>query len=296
MAHQLWASPITGYRRKGTRLAELRSLLGSGITAHAILEPLQSCPADALATEMAEMLRRKEFDVAGVQSQRDGPVIGFVMTETLKGGAVRDYVKPLTADDLMSDSTMLPSVLSVLKGRQRAFVLIGPNVRGIVTRADLNKPPVRVYLFGLISLLEMHLGFWIRAGYGEDGWQDQLNGQRLDEARKLQAKRRERHHEASLAECLQFCDKRDLVLARDDLRGSMGLEPKASACGLLRRAEDLRNVLAHSQQDLAEGTSWQEVIDLVEWVETVVQTSDESVEQKIKESAKLDEDGFWASA
>jgi len=296
MGYQLWASPITGYRRNGTRLAELRSLLGSGITARAILEPLQSCPAAAAADEMADILQRRSFDVAGVQSQRDGPVIGFVERETLKGGVVRHHIKPLTADQLISDATALPSVLSVLKARQHAFVLIGPSVEGIVTRTDLNKPPVRVYLFGLISLLEMHLGFWVKDGYGEDAWREKLKAGRLKAARKLQADRRKRHQEASLAECLQFCDKRDLVLVRNDLRGNMGFGATARARGLLQRAEDLRNVLAHSQQDLVQGSSWQEVIELVEWVETVVHTSDESVEQKIRNSAKRGEDGLWASA
>lgn len=44
------------------------------------------------------------------------------------------------------------------------------NGKGIVTFADLNKPPVRVYLFGLVSLLEVHLRFWIRTAYSDGSW------------------------------------------------------------------------------------------------------------------------------
>lgn len=88
MRHRLWVSPITGFRRKGARLAESRRLLGSGITAHAVLEPVQSCPADAPAAEMADMLRQRDFDLAGVQSLRGGPVIGYVARETLIRGLV----------------------------------------------------------------------------------------------------------------------------------------------------------------------------------------------------------------
>src|SRR5688572_29888621 len=128
MGHELWTSPITGYRRRGTRLAELRSLLGSGIAAHAILEPLQSCPAEALASEMAQALAQRDFDIAGVQSERTSPVIGYVARESLKNGVVRDHLRPLTADLLISDSTPLPTLLSVLKGRPHGFVLIGPHV------------------------------------------------------------------------------------------------------------------------------------------------------------------------
>src|SRR3989442_1622063 len=184
MGHQLWTSPITGYRRRGTRLAELRSLLGSGITAHAILEPLQSCSEAAPAAEIARILGQRDFDVAGVQSKRDGPVIGFVAREALRTGTVKDHLQALTAEQLISDATPLPSVLAVLKVRPHSFVLIGPEVRGIVTRADLNKPPVRVYLFALISLLEIHLTFWVKAVYGEDSWHAQLKATRMEAAIK----------------------------------------------------------------------------------------------------------------
>src|SRR5882672_5557890 len=137
MGHQLWTSPITGYRRRGTRLAELRSLLGSGITAHAILEPLQSCPADAPAAEMSGILAHRDFDVAGVQSEKGAAVIGFVAREDLRSGTVKDHMQPMTALWLMSDSTPLPSVLAALRKQPRSFVLIGPDVRGIVSRTDL---------------------------------------------------------------------------------------------------------------------------------------------------------------
>src|SRR5437870_1096927 len=100
MARELWTSPITGYRRKGTRLAELRSTL-AGITARAILEPLQSCPADASATEIADLLRRRDFDVAGVKAKETGPVIGFVEACSLKGGIVGDFARDLRADCLV---------------------------------------------------------------------------------------------------------------------------------------------------------------------------------------------------
>jgi len=296
MGYQLWTSPITGYRRKGTRLEELRSLLGSGITAHAIIEPLQSCAEEAPSKEIYDLLKRRDFDVTGVQSQRDGPVIGFVARKSLKDGFVRDHLQPITAELLISDFTPLPTLLSVLKERQHVFVLIGSEVRGIVTRADLNKPPVRVYLFGIISLLEMHLSFWARVVYGEDSWQCRLNPKRIKAAKKIQCERRRRNQEMSLLECLQFCDKRDLIIARDDLREKLHLGTKSQARALLKRAEDLRNLLAHSQKNLVHRSSWPETIDLVELVEAVVHTSDEQLEQEARNSAEQGEDGLWQSA
>jgi hypothetical protein len=294
MGYELWTSPITGYRRKGTRLEELRSLLGAGITGHAILEPLQSCPADAEAIEIATVLQDRDFDVAGVQLRPDGPVIGWITRDCLRDRKVRDHMKPITADTLVSDATPLPSVLTVLKGRSHIFVLVGTEVRGIITRADFNKPPVRVYLFGLLSLLEMHLGFWIRAVYA-DSWQTVLPPTRLVEAKKRQADRKKRKQNVSLVECLQFCDKRDLVVVRQDLCEKLRFGSKTKASHHLRHAEDLRNLLAHSHQDLVKGSSWETVIGLVEWIEIVVHASDQHVEQEARNAAELGQDTLWSS-
>ncbi len=295
MGYQLWASPITGYRRRGTRLAEFRGLLGEGITARAILEPLLSCPADEPADAMAQVLLRRDFDTAGVKEARDGPVIGFVESATLIGGPVRDHRRELTAEHLISDGTPLPGLLAALKGRQYAFVLMGREVRGIVTRADLNKPPVRVYLFGLVSLLEMHLEFWSRATWPDGSWEAALKKPRLDEAKKLLSERRDRGQDVSLLACLQFCDKRDLVLQKADLRRMLGLGSKNAGTKLLKQAEDLRNNLAHSQLDIAQGSSWPEILALVQSIEELVQRSDERVEEGVARAAgRADE--LWGSA
>lgn len=296
MGHQLWTSPITGYRRRGTRLAEMRKLFEGGITARAVLEPLKSCPAEADAVEMAQILRARDFDVAGVQAHREGPVIGFVATESLQRGLVRDHVQQMTAEHLISDATPLASLLSILKTKERTFVLMGPQVSGIITRADLNKPPVRVFLFGLISLLEMHLTFWVKDEYPNDGWTQSLAAGRLTQARKLRKDRQARNQPASLLECLQFCDKRDLVLRRKDLRDRLELGSSRKAQALLGRAEKLRDVLAHSQQDLTQGSSWVEIIEVVQWVEATVHRSDGLVEEKARQSAKRGPDALWGSA
>jgi hypothetical protein len=293
MGHALWTSPITGYRRKGTRFAELRDLIEAGITAHAILEPLQSCWTEAPAQEMARLLETRDFDLAGVQAEKDAPVIGFVERQSLKDGVVSDYMEPLSAEHLISDATPLLGTLSVLKARQHAFVLVGPEVKGIVTRADLNKPPLRIYLFGLVSLLEMHLAFWVRAEYPGDSWQGHLADGRLKAANKIQESRCSQNPECELRECLQLCDKRDLVLKRTQLCESLGLAPNAET--QLKNAEKLRNLLAHGQENLVEGTSWEALIDLTEWIEMVLGKSDEQVESRAEKSKQEGLGDLWSS-
>jgi hypothetical protein len=292
MGHELWTSPITGYRRKGTRLSELRSVLGAKIAAHAILEPIQCCPENALATEMRDLLGQRSFDVAGVMNDPTGPVIGFVVAKELSEGTVGDHKKPLNAEHLISDATPVADLLKVLRAKERAFVLVGPEVKGIVTLADLNKPPIRVYLFGLLSLLEMHLRFWVRHIYGDGSWKERLNAKRLEYANKIQAERQKRNQQIDLLDCLQFCDLRDLLLGNEELRNRLNIESKGKGEELLGEAEKLRDKLAHSQQDLVEGTSWQDLIGLVDQMEALVHRSDDAVEHEAK-SSKKDGPSLW---
>jgi hypothetical protein len=294
MGYQLWTSPITGYRRKGTRLADLRSVVGARIVTRTIQEPLQCCPSDAPADDMRRILGERGFDVAGVQTNHNGPVVGFVVTETLQGGSVKDHTSPMSVDHLISDATPLSDLLAVLREKERVFVLAGSGVQGIVTRADLNKPPVRVYLFGLLSLLEMHMQFWVRRAYGEESWKEKLKDDRLQAAETIQDERRGRNEHITVLDCLQFCDKRDLLLASNDLRAKLGLASKRQAKSLFNGAEDLRNRLAHSQQDLVQGSSWKAQIELIEKVEELVHRSDDTVEQEAK-SARKSVDELWVA-
>jgi hypothetical protein len=215
MKYRLWKSP-DGYRHTGTRLRELRNLFETGITARAILEPLLSCHSEANAIEVAKILLDKDFDVAGVQESPDGHVIGFVFRDSLKDGIVRNHLNKMTAECLISDSTPLASLLSIFKTKEYVFVLMGRHVEGIITRADLNKPPVRVYLFGLISLLEMHLTYWIKRAYPtNEDWKGKLSDNRLKKAGKLLSNRQSQNLETDLVDCLQFCDKRELIVIHE---------------------------------------------------------------------------------
>lgn len=285
MGYQLWTSPLTGYRRKGTRLAELRALIQVGITARAILEPLVCCPAEAPAPAMAVWLDELGFDAAGVKAAEEATVVGFVLREDLEDGFVKDYVRTLDSDLLIADSTPLSGVLVALRNAQSYFVLLERTVEGIVTRADLNKPPVRTYLFGLISLLEMHLAAWVRVTYQDESWRAAISSERLRDAEIVKAQRATKDEDPLLLDCLQFCDRRDLVLRNRALREKLGLTPKIKSSDLLKQAEKLRNLLAHSGYDLAEGSSWEERIDLIHWVEDLLERSDDLIEKDAIASA-----------
>lgn len=263
----------TGSRARGTRLHELWDLYEGGISAKAIFEDLECRRPEDSATEIAAYMDEQSFDVMGVQPEGRAPV-GFVRREKLNSGRCGDHLERFVSRNLIADSTPLVNVLSTLKDRSYVFVLSREEVSGIVTRADLQKPPVRMYLFGLVTLLEMHMGALIRRFYQGETWMSELGESRVEYAREFQEKRRKRNEELSLLDCLQFCDKRDLIIEHERTREVLGISSKTQGQKLLRSAEKLRDNLSHAQK-LAEGSGWTDTIELVVQVEDLIQRSEE---------------------
>jgi hypothetical protein len=295
MALQLWTSPVTGYRRIGTRVREIRAMFENDVTVRSIYEPLRACISSSDAAEMAQLLDERGFDVAGVKDvDGQAPITRFVTAEALRnGGIVDDHAVAIAAGDLLADATPLAKIFSILAIRQYSFVLADAVVAGIVTRADLNKPPARIYLFGLVSLIEMHLVFWIRREFGGT-WKQHLTAPRIEAATKLFELRREKRQELDLCECLQICDKADLIVSQEKLRALFGIESKKTGRKTFARIQTLRDLLAHGQATLTEGGTWEDVINVVAWMEQALDKSDREVDNLASEAGANYVDKFWS--
>jgi hypothetical protein len=295
MGYQLWTSETTGYRRKGTKLAELLEVFGHGAVTHAIAEPLLCAAAKQMGEDVRKVLLSRGFDVAGVKDSEIGPVIGMVITEQLTSGYVQDQLVEIEKDDLLKIDVPVGELLRFLRYKKRAFIQENSQIRAIVTHADLNKPPIRLYLFGLISLMEMHLQFWIMAQFGKDSWMSRLSNRRLELAKKLHVERQEVDEGISLIDCLQFCDKTSLIVKDQKLLLDLNLGSKTKARELFAAAERLRNDLAHSQLDLAHGTSWELILQCVDAIESLVHRSDQIIEEQADTVREGYRDGLWVA-
>jgi hypothetical protein len=202
---------------------------------------------------------------------------------------VKDHTISFTAEHLISDATAIPDLINVLNAKERAFVISGADVMGIVTRADLNKPLVRVFLFGLVSLLEMHMRFWIQKTYRNDSWRSLLSDGRREAASSLHERRRCQNEDISLLECLQFCDLGTLLSKSSDLKATLKLTSTRQTKELLQDAEELRNNLAHSQLDLVAGSTWPELTRVAAAIEDLINTSDRAVEKCANRSGTFDD-------
>ena len=251
---------------------DLRYLF-ENITVKHVLERLQCCNAKEDAVVVKKRMKKLDFDVMGIKDK--GITYGYVKKSELENGPCKKYENKFHPSELVAESMPLTYLLPILYDTQRVFVLERNKVNGIVTRGDLQKAPVRMFLFGLITLLEMNLLYLIRIYYPNESWIKSIEFKRLEKAKKLQSMRKDRNEAIDLADCLQFCDKRDLILKKPEIIKNIGIKSKKSIKQILESAENLRNNLAHAQ-DIVKGLSWTKVIDLAKEIELFIKQCEES--------------------
>jgi hypothetical protein len=237
------------------RYESLNRVFTEGFTAMDVAEPLISFDAETSVISARETLSRKDFDVAGVR--RDGSIAGYVAREDLEGGCLGDALR---------------EVIAVLDLHPQAFVSVLGRVGGIVTRSDMLKPPVRMWLFGMISVLEMSMTRLILNECRDEAWRERLSEGRLRKAEELLEERRRRNQALSLLDCLQFSDKGQIVMKMPELRSRTRFESRKAGEQVIKRLESLRNDLAHNQDILA--ANWDTIVQLSSNVDTLVRSAE----------------------
>jgi predicted transcriptional regulator len=167
MKYQLRMSQTNGVRRNGTTFSELKSIFTDNITTRLIFEPIYCCKIDDNVLDVKNKLNEMDFDTAGVHNE-NGEFVGYVLRNKLTDIPIKNSLLPVDLSNIISDSTPLVELFTIFTKNEFCFIVQSNKVTGIVTRADINKPIVRIYLFGIISLLELHLNFWIRKIYKND--------------------------------------------------------------------------------------------------------------------------------
>ncbi|MFB2922181.1 MULTISPECIES: CBS domain-containing protein [Aerosakkonema] len=252
--------------------ADLRSLFEDSITVKYVAEPLKSVLATQSAPVVRQWMESLNFDVLGVED--NGIICGYIDRQSLADGLCGDYQRIFHPSELIAASTPLIELLRILRYKTKVFVLDRDRVSGIVTRGDLQKAPVRMLLFGLVTLLEMQILRLVRIYYPNDSWQPFVKSDRVALAKKLWHDRQAKNEAMNLTDYLQFSDKRELILAKTEIVDRLGLKSKRAGERFLKSAEALRNKLAHAQ-DLVNDSSWPELIELAAEIETLLQRCEE---------------------
>lgn len=265
------------------RLADLHDSLDDSLLVRHIAVPLESCGANDDSKVVRSRMEEKNYDVLGVKE--NGVIQGYVRRQDLKTGRCRDCLKQFRPAEIIASTTPLIELLPLLRFKTHLFVLERTKLTSLVTRADLQKSPVRMLLFGLISLLEMYLVEMVRLCYPGDSFRDKLAPGRLERAEKLLSALTGADEEIDLAGCLKMADKRDLLIQVPDFLEFFSLGNGKQASKRFKDMERLRDNLAHGQ-DLIAGSGWDAVLAVADDLEALLRRCDEKREEFVKAFGK----------
>ena len=272
MGLQLWYSKITGNRRKGTTFSEIQDIFIDKITTKFIYEPLACCEINDSTNEVKNLMIQKDFDILGVT--KDNNAIGYVRRQHLDHNSVEQYLLPFNTSNIISDSTPIAELFDLLSEQGYIFVLTKNKVAGIVTKADINKPIVRIYLFGIISLFELNLNYRINK-YHETAakWEKLIKKERFELAQKLFKERQGQNLDLTILECLQLCDKREILRQTDAFLEIFNYS-KSTFKSFVADVEKIRNEIAHSQNSIIANLPWERFVSTINDIKSFLSQSE----------------------
>lgn len=229
------------------QLAQVRALRRqmNTFSVRDLASPLASVDDSEPAARARRLMEARGWPVIGVR--RDGRMRGYLRAGEGGDGPCADVAHPIRPDQVLESTDSLSGMVHVLTRYDFAFVQAFGQVAGVLTRDDLHQPIGRMWLFGMITLIEMEVSARIRDAYPGDNWQPLVTEGRLEKARQLQEERARRGFPAALRDCLQLSDKISILTRSPELLQAWGYANRRAAQAGLRELESLRNHLAHSQ-------------------------------------------------
>lgn len=252
-------------------LETLRRVFAEGFVAWDIAEPLVSFDASTAASEVAEVMNQRGFDVVGIRKQ--GVVVGYVEATDLSGATCGEHVRTMEPTVTVAETASLAEVVLALAQAPRLFVKVLGTIGGIITKSDLEKPPVRMWLFGMITLIEMRSTRLIELHCPGESWKQYLSESRLQKAEALFEERRRRNQNVDLIDCIQISDKGQIMAKNEEIRRIIGRKSRRETEQAVRMLESLRNNLAHSQDIIS--CDWETIVGLCQEMERVIAGTEE---------------------
>jgi hypothetical protein len=244
----------------------IRRVFTEAFTAKDIAEPFASFDSDASTTHVRDFMHTRNFDVVGIRSE--GQIVGYVEIRSLDGGTCGQFLRKFDDAMVLDDTTPLLKVVLTLNHHPLAFITALGQVAGVITRADVQKPPVRMWLFGIVTLIEMRFAELIERHCPANTWKKYISEARLQKAQALLDERFRRNQQVQLFDCMQFSDKGQIIARNEDIRKRTVFTSRRQAEAVVKNLERLRNNLAHAQDILT--TDWETIVHLCEFFQSSI--------------------------
>jgi hypothetical protein len=144
-------------------------------TAQDIAELLLSFDSDRPANDVAAAMSEARVEVAGIR--HNGALCGFVEAASLGQGLCEAFRREFAPDQVVGTGNSLTDVIEVLTRHDWCFVSAFGSVAGVISRRDVQKPAVRMWLFGIITVAELEFTERVRQKWPDESWTSLLSAQ-----------------------------------------------------------------------------------------------------------------------
>lgn len=216
--------------------------------------------ADRPADDVAKELERLGFDVAPV---KDDPIVRYLDAAKARGDRrpVSVVATPIRVESLIPVGLPLTEAVKAFRSERRLFVLGSGGVNAILTRSDLQQPPVSMVAFGYVVALEAAVDGLIARTHGT-GWLSLLSESRRNDIESIFEQRKRDNAEIGLLQCSNIDDRLCLVEKTEPIWQPLGFTSRNAFAKTAGKIKRLRNQLAHGGTLLDLGSDPVEAIDL----------------------------------
>jgi hypothetical protein len=245
----------------------LRRVFLEGFAARDLAEPLASFDATTDVQVVRDFMVNRPLRVVGIRV--NGLITGYVTQDDIDDRPLSEQIVEFAAASVIPSSAPFQEIVSRLNLDPFLVVTSLGQPVGVIVRDDLEKAPMRMWLFGMVTLVEMRITRVIRESYGDETWVEFISASRLEKARQLQDERSRRNQSIDLIDCLQMGDKGQLLARSPDLRERFWNRSRRRIEKIIKELERLRNNLAHSQGIVVE--NWNAIVRLSETLDLILE-------------------------
>ncbi len=234
-------------------------------TAKDIAEPLHCLDDDLPVKQVCEHMQKAEYAIAGML--RDDSVCGYTLLSDLSDKESESCTREIAPIQVVVPEASLTDVIHVLTLRDWCFVSLEGEPAGVIGRQDIQKPIVRMWLFGMVTFFELFMTQRIGALWPDNAWNEFISPARFQKARTLQEERCRRNQVCTLIDCLQLSDKAQILTRDKELLAALGFKSAGAAKRVIKELEALRNNLAHAQDIVTD--NWAQIVRFARRIEEV---------------------------
>lgn len=245
---------------------DLHRIFTHSITVREIAEPLTTFDREHPADKVRAFMEKHDFDVVGVLEH--GTISGYAKRDQVNSGVLGDAVISFRPEEVVDESESLLTALKALQNSRWLFVRFLGQPSGIITRGDLQKAPIRMWLFGLITLFEMQMLRCIRRVHPDESWKSFLGPDSVAVAEEKLRKLKSRNEATCLDDCLTLDDKARIFKQSKPLIKLTDAQNSVDWWDFACRLRNLRNDLAHAGDFIPE--SWSKLSNDVDRVERLL--------------------------